>query len=52
MRALFRTADVIRPKVKPDPQAAAALEHRLAKLEYRPEIGFHRDRRQQRQTPR
>ena len=46
----FRTAGaaILRPKVTPDPQAAAALARKLSELAYTPEIGFHRDRRQAR----
>ena len=39
---------LVRPRVTPDPDAAAALQRRMASLEYRPENGFHRDRMQDR----
>jgi hypothetical protein len=37
---------VVRPRVTPDPLHAAELERRFSELAYRPENGFHRDRRQ------
>jgi hypothetical protein len=40
----------IRPRVTPDPQAAAALERRMQELQYRPANGFHRDRLQPRNS--
>jgi hypothetical protein len=46
---LFRTkgdALPVRPRVTPDPQRAAELQRRIEALQYRPEIGFHRDRLQ------
>lgn len=50
---LFRLKDtqssVVRPRVTPDPDAAAQLERRMSELAYHPENGFHRDRRQSRQ---
>ena len=42
-----QTAPVVRPKVTPDPAAAAELARRFAQLAYCPEQGFHRDRRQE-----
>jgi hypothetical protein len=39
---------VVRPKVTPDPQRAAALERRRAELEYRPQVGFLVEQRQER----
>lgn len=39
---------VVRPKVTPDPQHAAELARRFAKLEYRPEGGFLFEQRQER----
>lgn len=39
---------LVRPRVTPDPDAAAALERRMASLAYSPENGFHRDRMQDR----
>jgi hypothetical protein len=49
---LFRLKDmqssVVRPRVTPDPEAAAQLERRMSELAYNPENGFHRDRRQSR----
>lgn len=43
-------SDVLEPTpiVTPDPQAAEALERRMAQLAYCPENGFNRDQRQQR----
>jgi hypothetical protein len=38
----------IRPRVTPDPTAAAALERRIQQLSYRPQVAFHRDRLQPR----
>jgi hypothetical protein len=46
---LFRTkADAVpvRPRVTPDPERAAELQRRIEALQYRPEVGFHRDRLQ------
>jgi len=46
---LFRTkaeAMPVRPRVTPDPDRAAELQRRFESLQYRPEIGFHRDRLQ------
>lgn len=46
---LFRTkgdAVPVRPRVTPDPERAAELQRRIEALQYRPEIGFHRDRLQ------
>lgn len=46
---LFRTkvdALPVRPRVTPDPDRAAELQRRIEALQYRPEIGFHRDRLQ------
>ena len=43
---------IIRPKVIPDPERAAVLERRFAELAYVPEVGFHRDQRQERKTRR
>lgn len=45
-------SSVVRPRVTPDPQHAAALEKRFSELAYSPENGFHRDQRQGRQAPR
>jgi hypothetical protein len=50
---IFRLRDlpissVMRPRVTPDPQRAAELERRMSALDYCPENGFHRDRRQAR----
>jgi hypothetical protein len=36
----------VRPRVTPDPERAAELQRRIDALQYRPEIGFHRDRLQ------
>jgi hypothetical protein len=36
----------MRPRVTPDPERAAELQRRIDALKYKPEIGFHRDRRQ------
>ena len=36
----------VRPRVTPDPERAAELQRRIEALQYRPEIGFHRDRLQ------
>jgi hypothetical protein len=36
----------VRPRVTPDPERAAELQRRMEALQYRPEIGFHRDRLQ------
>lgn len=38
----------VRPRVTPDPGAAAALEQRFGELDYSPENGFIRDQRQER----
>lgn len=46
------TPPVVRPRVTPDPQSAAALEARRQKLEYRPEVGFLLEQRQARKTRR
>jgi hypothetical protein len=46
---LFRTkvdALPVRPRVTPDPERAAELQRRIEALQYRPEVGFHRDRLQ------
>ena len=43
---------LMRPRVTPDPEHAAALERRMNALEYCPENGFHRDRSQDRLPPR
>lgn len=43
------SAAVMRPRVTPDPNQAAALQQRIRALQYYPENGFHRDQRQQRQ---
>ncbi len=46
---LFKTkaeALPMRPRVTPDPERAAELQRRFAALQYRPEVGFHRDRLQ------
>jgi hypothetical protein len=40
---------VMRPRVTPHPDQAAALQRRINALAYCPENGFHRDHRQQRQ---
>ena len=48
---LFRSkadAMTVRPRVTPDPQRAAELQRRIEALQYRPEIGFHRERLQTR----
>lgn len=42
------TPEVVRPRVTPDPEHAAALERRMSSLAYNPENGFHRDRSQSR----
>lgn len=44
------TSDVIEPakRVEPDPAAAAALERRLAELDYEPTVSFYKDQVQQR----
>ena len=51
---LFRLRDaqssIVRPRVTPDPQNAAALEKRFSELAYCPENGFHRDRQQDRRV--
>lgn len=51
---LFKLRDmgssIVRPRVTPDPQHAAALERRFSELAYSPENGFHRDQRQDRQA--
>lgn len=39
-------AFAMRPRVTPDPERAAELQRRIDALQYRPEIGFHRDRLQ------
>jgi hypothetical protein len=36
----------VRPRVTPDPEAAAELQRRMEALQYKPELGFHRDRLQ------
>lgn len=36
----------VRPRVTPDPERAAELQRRIDALQYRPEVGFHRDRLQ------
>lgn len=41
-------SSIMRPRVTPDPQRAAELERRMSALDYCPENGFHRDRRQSR----
>ena len=41
---------VLRPRVTPDPEQAAALQKRISALDYYPENGFHRDQRQDRQA--
>ena len=43
---------VVRPRVTPDPQHAAELARRFSELAYTPELGFHRDQRQERRAPR
>lgn len=40
--------EVMRPRVTPDPEHAAALQRRMSSLAYSPENGFHRDRSQSR----
>jgi hypothetical protein len=51
---LFRLKDVhtsvVRPRVTPDPEAAAQLERRISELTYHPENGFHRDHQQRRRA--
>jgi hypothetical protein len=51
---LFRLKEtqmpVVRPRVTPDPEAAAQLERRISELAYYPENGFHRDHRQGRRA--
>jgi hypothetical protein len=42
---------VLRPRVTPDPDHAAALQRRMTELAYCPENGFHRDRLQDRLPP-
>jgi hypothetical protein len=53
---LFRLREspstVVRPRVTPDPQHAAELARRFSELAYTPELGFHRDQRQERRAPR
>ena len=41
---------VVRPRVTPDPEAAAQLERRISELAYHPENGFHRDHQQSRRA--
>lgn len=36
----------MRPRVTPEPERAAELQRRMEALQYRPELGFHRDRLQ------
>lgn len=36
----------VRPRVTPDPERAAELQRRIDALQYKPELGFHRDRLQ------
>jgi hypothetical protein len=43
------SSTVMRPRVTPDPDQAAALQRRINALAYHPENGFHRDQRQRRQ---
>lgn len=38
----------VRPRITPDPHAAAALERRFGELDYSPDNGFIRDQRQER----
>lgn len=49
---IFKLRDLpttpMRPRVTPDPQRAAELARRMSALDYCPENGFHRDRRQAR----
>jgi hypothetical protein len=42
---------MLRPRVTPDPDHAAALQRRMNELAYHPENGFHRDRLQDRLPP-
>ncbi len=41
----------MRPHITPDPRQAAELERRMSALDYYPQNGFHRDRRQHRGDP-
>jgi hypothetical protein len=54
---LFRIKDdvrstIIRPRVTPHPDHAAALQRRIGSSRYQPENGFHRDHSQPRLTDR
>jgi hypothetical protein len=40
---LFNPFEAFRPKVMPDPIAAAELEKRMREVRYVPESAFHRD---------
>jgi hypothetical protein len=42
----YSDAMPMRPRVTPDPERAAELQRRIEALQYRPEVGFHRDRLQ------
>jgi hypothetical protein len=44
---IWNPFEAFRPKVTPDPIAAAELEKRMRAVRYVPESGFHRDRVQQ-----
>jgi hypothetical protein len=46
-----KKVEMIRPRISPDPRQAEALEKRLQSVSYVPELGFHRDRIQQRVQP-
>lgn len=45
---LWNPLEAFRPKVKPDPIAAAELEKRMRSVRFVPENGFHRDQLQPR----
>jgi hypothetical protein len=44
---IWNPFEAFRPKVTPDPIAAAELEKRMRAVRYEPETAFHRDRKQQ-----
>lgn len=45
-----RAAAVLRPRVVPDDVQASALRKKLAALNYTPQNGFHKDRKQDRRS--
>jgi hypothetical protein len=45
-----RSAEIVRPRVMPDDAQANALREKFAALNYTPENGFHKDRRQDRRS--